>query len=438
MFNDKYAKDYLELVKKDVENYQKDFQKMLEKRKSYGATYKKEEVPTLYQGFFYDENTEDEYKKIVKIFMDIVKKVTKKYLEDEDYRKIFNFDKLTEKLILKDPGYDIDIPIARIDIMYSDKEKFKFCEVNTDGSSAMLEDKALQEIYKESKIYKEFSKKYKIQSTDLIEEVVDSIIDLAKRIKKDSINLAIVDIIEFDNIEFQKIKESFNKKGINAYIADVRELKRKNNKLYYKETPIDFVYRRLVTSDLIDYKEESKDFIDSYLNGEFISIGSFRTTLFYTKDIFRILRLKETQEILNDKENQFIKDYIPFTETFDYKKKEEIIKNKDKYILKPKQGYASHGVFIGKDLTKEEFRKKIEEIKDLDYIYQEYYTVEGMKFIKFKEEKEVDLEDYSTVTGLFVYNNKLSAPYMRIGQKRLISSLGDYYVAPSFKILKKC
>jgi len=47
LFNDIYAKDYYDLVKKDVETYYKDYQKSLEKRKPYGATYKNEEVPVL-------------------------------------------------------------------------------------------------------------------------------------------------------------------------------------------------------------------------------------------------------------------------------------------------------------------------------------------------------------------------------------------------------
>lgn len=438
MFNDKYAKEYYEIINKDVEGYYDDYKKALDKRKKYGATYKKEEVPTLYQGFFYDEKREEEYKKIIETFMSIAKKVTQKYLVDQNYRKIFDLDSLSEKLILKDPGYSLDIPIARIDIMYNSPSDFKLCEVNTDGSSAMLEDLALGKIYQESKIYKDFSEKYKLEKKDALEGVVDSILDLyRKEVGEKDPNVAIVDIIEFDNIEFLEIKKLFEKKGIRTKIIDVRDLKRKDGKLYAEDMRVDLVYRRLVTSDLIKHQASCKDFIDSYLAGEFTSIGSLRTSLFYTKDIFRILRLEETKQILSEGEYDFILKHIPYTDSFDYEKKEKIIKNKDKYILKPKQGYASHGVFIGKDLSEKDFEAKLEEIKSLDYIYQEYYTVEPMKFIKFKSEKDVELEDFSTVTGLFAYNNKLSSPYMRIGQESMISSLAEYYVVPAFKISKK-
>lgn len=438
MFNDRYVEDYYQMINQDVEGYYKDYQDSLDKRAAFGATYKEEVVPTLYQSFFYDEKTEKEYQKIIDTFMSIAKKVTKKYVEDEEYRKLFDFDPLTEKLILKDPGYSIDIPIARIDIMYDEPGKFKFCEVNTDGSSAMLEDQALADIYKESKIFKDFSNKYKLEKKNALEGVVDSILDLYyKEVSKKDPNVAIVDIVEFENMEFLKIEKLFQEKGLDAKIVDVRDLKRKDGKLYAGDMEIDLVYRRLVTSDLIKHQDDCKDFIDSYLNGEFTSIGSLRTSIFYTKDIFRILRLEPTKEILSKEEYDFILNHIPFTESFNYDEKDEIIKNKDKYILKPKQGYASHGVFIGKDLSEEEFKEKLDEIKSLDYIYQEYYTVDPMKFIKFENKDKVNLENFSTVTGLFVYNNKLSSPYMRIGQKSMISSLEEYYVTPSFKISEK-
>ena len=439
MINDKIKKDYEKILNENYQEYRKDFEKILEKRKEYGATYKEEELPTLYDAYFYDEKDFKLYDEMINTFMSIVEKVTKEYVKNENYRKLFDLDPLTEKLILKDPGYDISTPIARFDVMYDEKKDYKFCELNTDGSSAMLEDKSLADLMKDSKAIKKLEEKYKIDHINLLETLVDSIEELYFSIngKKEKINIAIVDIIEFDNIEFQTIKNLFQKRGHNCKIANLKDLERKNNCLYIEDMKIDLVYRRLVTSDLIENKDIGKNLIDSYLNDEIISVGSFRSTLFYTKDIFRILRLEESQKILSEKENEFIKNHIPYTEKLNYQKdKEKLIENKDKYILKPIQGYASHGIYVGKEHTKEEFRKILEDIKNKDYIYQEYYTVKPLKFIKM-EEKEGKLENFSYVTGLFAYNKKFIAPYMRIGNKALISSAREYYVVSSLKIKEK-
>lgn len=439
MINDQIKNNYIKIINENYSEYKNDYKKLLKNRKAYGATYKEEEIPTLYDAYFYNQEDYKIYEDMIDIFMSIVEKVTKEYVENKSYRKIFDLDPLTEKLILKDPGYNISTPIARFDVMYDGREDYKFCELNTDGSSAMLEDKSLADLMKETKAIEKLKEKYEIEHIDLLQTLVDSIEDLyykAKNTRK-KINIAIVDIIEFDNIEFKTIQKLFEKKGHNCKIADLKDLKRKEDGLYIEDMKIDLVYRRLVTSDLIENKEIGKDLIESYLNDEIMTIGSFRSTLFYTKDIFRILRLKESQKILSEKENEFIKKHIPYTEKFSYQKdKEKILENKDKYILKPIQGYASHGIYVGKEHDKKEFEKILEEIKDKNYIYQEYYMVKPLKFVKMEDEK-AKLEDFSYVTGLFAYNEKFVAPYMRIGNAALISSAREYYVVSSLKIKEK-
>ena len=439
MINDQIKNNYIKIINENYSEYKNDYKKLLKNRKAYGATYKEEEIPTLYDAYFYNQEDYKIYEDMIDIFMSIVEKVTKEYVENESYRKIFDLDPLTEKLILKDPSYNISTPIARFDVMYDGREDYKFCELNTDGSSAMLEDKSLADLMKETKAIEKLKEKYEIEHIDLLQTLVDSIEDLyykAKNTRK-KINIAIVDIIEFDNIEFKTIQKLFEKKGHNCKIADLKDLKRKEDGLYIEDMKIDLVYRRLVTSDLIENKEIGKDLIESYLNDEIMTIGSFRSTLFYTKDIFRILRLEESQKILSEKENEFIKKHIPYTEKFFYQKdKEKILENKDKYILKPIQGYASHGIYVGKEHDKKEFEKILEEIKDKNYIYQEYYMVKPLEFVKMEDEK-AKLKDFSYVTGLFAYNKKFIAPYMRIGNAALISSAREYYVVSSLKIKEK-
>lgn len=442
MINDQIKIDYEKIINENYQEYQeykKDYEKLLNNRKEYGATYKEEEIPTLYDAYFYSQEDYKLYDDMIDTFMSIVEKVTKEYVENESYRKLFDLDDLTEKLILKDPGYNISTPIARFDVMYDGREDYKFCELNTDGSSAMLEDKSLAELMKETKAIEKLKEKYIIDHTDLLESLVDSIEDLYYKTKKtkEKINIAIVDIVEFDNIEFKTIQKLFEKKGHRCKIANLKDLERKDGGLYIDDMKIDLVYRRLVTSDLIENKDIGKNLIDAYLNDEVMTIGSFRSTLFYTKDIFRILRLKESQKILSEKENEFIKKHIPYTEKFDYQKdKEKILEEKDKYILKPIQGYASHGIYVGKEHDKKEFEKILDQIKDKDYIYQEYYTVKPIKFIKMEDDK-AKLEDFSFVTGLFAYNKKFISPYMRIGNAALISSARQYYVVSSLKIREK-
>ncbi len=93
------------------------------------------------------------------MMISITNKITNRYIEDKEFRKKFGFPKLIEDLIQIDNGYDINVPIGRFDIFYKDYDNFKFCELNTDGSSAMNEDNTIAKILLESKALNDFRKK---------------------------------------------------------------------------------------------------------------------------------------------------------------------------------------------------------------------------------------------------------------------------------------
>ena len=84
--------------------------------------------------FLRDEVSRFEY--IVNTTYGIFEKVIREYLENPEYRKVFPFSDELQELILTDRGYKTLLPIARFDIFYNeDNGDFKFCEINTDGTS---------------------------------------------------------------------------------------------------------------------------------------------------------------------------------------------------------------------------------------------------------------------------------------------------------------
>jgi hypothetical protein len=48
------------------------------------------------------------------------------YLENEEVRKIYNFDARLEELILLEKPYKANVPMGRFDIFYYEKGKYKF------------------------------------------------------------------------------------------------------------------------------------------------------------------------------------------------------------------------------------------------------------------------------------------------------------------------
>ncbi len=415
---------------------------MLDEVSKSNAIYHGEPVPVTYQGLFYDEKTRDNLGKIADKLMKITRKVTKRYIEDEDYRKLFDFSPKLEKLILHDPGYEIPAPICRYDIFYNSIDKFKFVEFNTDGSSAMNEDNEVGPILLDTLAMKELSKYYNLENVDLINSWVKASLDIFRRNSSiEKPNIAIVDFLDIGTpFEFEAFKKAYLNAEVDCEIIDIRDLEYSNGKLHKGDFDIDLVYRRAVTVEIMDKYEEVQPFIEAYLDNAFMMLGSFRSQLMHIKPIFEILLKDETKAFLEEDEILFLDRAIPKTYKFESEKDfKKVLENKDDYILKPIDSYASKGIYTGREHSNEEYEKILKKILNKGYIYQEYYDMEPLKFVEFDSQGKLKVSDFGVVLGMFIYDEKFIAPYTRIGKESLISGARKYYTVPNILVsdLKK-
>ncbi len=432
------TREYIDIIEKNPKRYYEDYKKTVEKAANSNAKYKGKPIPFLYQPMFFTEEDIDLFKKVGKILMSITNKVTNKYLESPQYRKKFKYPKLLEELILMDPGYDINIPIGRFDLFYGGKDKYKFIEINTDGTSGMNEDNIFSDILLESESMKIMKERYDISYFELINSWVEEFIKIYDKFnnKVDKPNIAIVDFKESGIIaEFETFKRAFIEKGYNAVIADPRDLKYRDKKLYYKDMKIDLIYRRIVTAEFIEKSSEIPDLIEAYKDGSVCSIGSLRSQIMHNKIIFKILHDEETLAFLSEEERELIRNHIPITEEFsgDEKIYEKVLKNKDKYIIKPIDSFASQGVSAGRDFSNEEWEEILTKCWNKDYLFQEFIDPFTRPFVQF-EDGELKVRDFNLNIGVLMYNEKFSGVYTRISRGNIIFGREEYFTVPNMLI----
>ncbi|HEY8362818.1 MAG TPA: glutathionylspermidine synthase family protein [Tissierellaceae bacterium] len=434
----KVNQEYIDLIKSNPQKYFEDYKITLNKVANSTAIYKGKPVPFLYHPMFFTEEDVKKFEDMVDTLMSITNKVTERYLKSSEFRKKFEYPPLLEELILIDNGYDINVPIARYDLFYGGDDNYKFCEFNTDGSSAMNEDNTIGNILLETEALKEFGKHYKLSLFELIDSWVDDIISIYNKWsgKDDKPNVAIVDFTESaTTAEFEVFKNAFIRKGYNAVIADPRDLRYRNGKLYFGDYKIDLVYRRIVTFELIEKADEIPDFIEAYRDRAFCCVGSIRSQIMHNKIIFKILHDEDTLEFLSEKEREFVKKHIPVTGLFkgDREVFDKVLNNKDKYIMKPYDLNASRGVYAGKDLSFEEWKSMLEKSWNNNYIYQEYFEPYKRDHVVF-ENGELKVEKFKSIIGLFIYKEKFAGIYTRVGKLSIISGIKDYFTLPNLLV----
>ena len=423
---------FIEMVLREKDYYEKDYFNLSKKVENSSAIYKGKPVPFTYNPMFFTKEEEENIKYIMEYMMNICDKVTYEYIKNAEFRKRFLFPKEIEELILLENLYDVNIPIARFDMFYKNNDNFKFCELNTDGSSAMNEDNTIARILLESKSMEDFKNGKEFINRELIDKWVDESLKLYEkaRFSEGNPNVAIVDFKESATIyEFIEFKKAYERRGLKAFIVDPRDLVYRDEKLYFDNTRIDLIYRRIVTFELIEKFSEAEAFIKAYKDKSVVTIGSLRSQVAHNKIFFKVLHDDDIRYLFEDEEIDFIKKHIPYTGIFGGEKRvfNEVLVNKDKYVIKPMDMNASQGVLIGRDLDSATWQKGLEKAFENNYIYQEFVEPFEREFIVYEEGLKKKKLKY--LVGAFLYNKKYAGMYTRVSENNLISGVKDYYTA---------
>ncbi len=393
----------------------------------------------------FDEDTVTHFRNIANTTYTIFGKVIKKYLEHDDYRKLFPFSKELEELILLPSQYDGFLPMARFDLFYhEDTGDFKFCEINTDGAAAMIRDLEMRKALINNPAHQAVIREFDLEPFELFDTWVETFLSLYKTYKKAKAdpNIALVDFLENATLrEFEEFARRFQAAGLKCEICDIRSLKYKGGILYSENgNSIDAVYRRAVTADIMDHYDEVSDFINAVKGDAVFFAGNFATQIIHTKWLFYVLHHPRTKTFLLPAEQEFIADHVPLTVEFssDYISLDEVRSNKNGFMIKPMDAYASKGVYAaGREYTQADWDKLTGELYGTGLICQQYceqYLTDNIDFAW----GDGQWHPFINMPGLYTYNGVFFGVLMRMAcEENIIVAHENERTAPVFVVKGK-
>ena len=393
----------------------------------------------------FDSETISDFRRITDITYKIFGKVVDEYRRNAGYRALFPFSKELEELILLPRQYEGFLPIARFDLFYNEKTgEFYFCEINTDGTAAMLRDLELGKALICNPAHQEVIRKFKLRQFELFDSFIREFMKLYNTYpkKKNHPNIAIVDFLDNATLrDFEEFARRFQKAGYNCEISDIRSLRFQDGVLYSETgNRIDAVYRRAVTADVMERIGEVTPLLDAIRSDSVFMAGAFETQILHTKWLFHVLHREETKAILTEEENSFVEMHIPRTNLLVESKVnlDEIRNNKDDYIIKPMDAYASKGIYVaGKECTENEWNVLVAKLEGKGYICQQYcpqYETDNIDFAW----GDGKWHPYINMPGLYVYNGVFSGVLMRTCiSGEIIVAHENERTLPVFEVLGK-
>ncbi len=393
----------------------------------------------------YDEETIRHFREIGDITYRIFGKVIHEYRTQADYRKLFPFSKELEDLMLLPAPYDGFLPVARFDLFYNeDTGEFMFCEINADGTAAMLRDPELRRALINDPAHQAVIREYDLEPFELFDSWVRTFMDLYNTYPKKKADpcVAIVDFLENATLrDFEEYARHFQQSGIRCEICDIRSLEYRDGVLYSPTgNPVDAVYRRTVTADVMDHYDEVTAFLNAVRDDAVFLAGAFATQVVHSKWLFYVLHLERTKAILTDEERAFVEAHIPLTVEFspEHISLEEVRSRKDDFILKPMDAYASKGVYAaGHEYTQEDWNTVTAGLYDTGYICQQYCRQHMTDNIDFAW-GDGTWHPFINMPGLYMYNGVFSGILMRMAcDEKIIVAHENERTAPVFVVRGK-
>ncbi|HKP11973.1 MAG TPA: hypothetical protein VJZ91_07675 [Blastocatellia bacterium] len=348
------------------------------------------------------------------------------------------------ELVAVDPGYaDVSVT-SRLDSFLT-PSSYQFVELNAECPAGIAYADVAAEIFMELPLMREFRKTHKVAPMYCRQLMLDALLTVyaEARGRGERPQIGIVDYKGLPTQrEFEMFKAYFEEHGYAATIADPRDLELRDGRLYHEDFRIDLVYRRVLTTELLEKKDECKAFIEAYMQQAAVFVNSFRTKYVHKKMLFGVLTDERHQRYFTASEREAIARHVPWTRRVEDVRTTHggrevglldfIRERRGNLVLKPNDDYGGHGVFIGWESSEGEWEAAIGQALGGDYLAQERVTTsrELFPYVDQNEERVVMIEQLLDVDPLLFFG-KVHGGFTRLSSSSLANVTSGAGMVPT-------
>jgi hypothetical protein len=198
----------------------------------------------------------------------------------------------------------------------------------------------------------------------------------------------------------------------------------------------------VLTTELLEKKDECKDFIAAYMQQAAVFVNSFRTKYVHKKMLFGVLTDERHQHYFTDAERTAIALHIPWTRRVEEARTTHagqeidllrfIREQRNNLVLKPNDDYGGHGIYIGWEASESEWDAAINKALAGDYLAQERVTTsrELFPYIDQNDGAVVMLEQLLDVDPLLFFG-KVHGSFTRLSSSSLANVTSGAGMVPT-------
>jgi hypothetical protein len=387
------------------------------------------------------------------LMMSVFRKLSDACLADAPLRGQLFLTPQEEALVSLPTGYTTNVPTARLDSFFSRHEKgeftLHFIEFNGESPAGMAYNDVLAELFLETPLLQRFSERYHVEPIMSRRHAVDALLRVYYEWRGNHGKLPEIAIVDWDGVptlsEFRLFVAYFARYGIEATICTPDELDFHNGQMFAAGRPVDFIYKRVLTTELLQRYGLDHPLVEALIAGAVCMVNPFNCKLLHKKASFALVSDERNAHLFNALEQEAIRQHIPWTRIVEDRHTLDATgatidllsyasDHKNELVLKPNDEYGGKGVLIGWECDGATWESALRGALDEPSIIQSRAVIAYEDFPSINEQGTLEISQRLVDCDPFLFHGEsVGACLTRLSTVTLLNvTAGGGSVLPAF------
>jgi hypothetical protein len=404
--------------------------------------------------FFLSPENEQRVRVVAETIANLGERVVTAALQDANLLGQLHLRPAEQRLVRLPAGPGRASTASRLDAFLL-PDSLKCAEYNGESPAGAGYSETLADIFREMKLFAEFSKYWDIHtyplSAKLLDALVAAYVDFGGESKRPQI--AIVDWREVPTwSEFEILKKRFEKLRVPVVLADPRDLEFDGRKLTAHGKKIELLYRRVLINDIVARPKECGALVKAYEARAVCVANDFRCKIPHVKAFFAVLTDDQNAALFSPSEKDMIRRHIPWTRVVSDTRTKHgdesiellafIREHRENLVLKPSDEYGGTGVTLGWEVDEKVWDATIEKgvaaakaAGDAGcWIVQERIPIRRELFPYVGKDGGVEYKDMLVDFAPYLFQGKVSGFLTRLSATGLANVTSGGGQVPAFRV----
>jgi hypothetical protein len=326
-----------------------------------------------------------------------------------------------------------------------------YVELNGESPASMAYSDVLAELFLETPLMQHFQERYHVDTLMGRRHAVDALLRIYYTWRGNRDKLPDIAIVDWKGVptttEFDLFVDYFARYGITVTICDPYELEFRGGILYAAGRPVDYVYKRVLSTELLQKFGLDHPIVDALRAGAICMANPFPCKMVHKKASFAVASDERNAYLFNAEERAAIQQHIPWTRVVEERTTLDptgnaidllpwASLNKDTLVLKPNDEYGGKGVLIGWETDHDLWNEALQAALDEPSIIQNRALITYEDFPAFLADGELDISHRLVDCDPFIFNgDTIDGCLVRLSKVTLLNvTAGGGSVVPAFVI----